>query len=106
MHNSIVNKDVSDLKYTEGYQIYDPEDKGFATREERLFVNHCGYYEFDEPYGATHRKHGRKDYYLSYNHSGKMKVKSKQKIYEIGEGTVFVYRPYEEQYYGQANKDQ
>lgn len=92
------------MKYTGGYQITDDNDKGFSTREERIFINYAGYYEFDEPYGATYRQHGRKDYYLSYNHSGSMKIKSGGKIYEVDEGAIFIYRPFEEQYYGQANK--
>ena len=92
------------MKYTGGYQITDDNDKGFSTREERIFINCAGYYEFDEPFGATHRKHGRKDYLLFYNHAGSMKIKSAGKIYEVDKSAIIIYRPFEEQYYGQANK--
>lgn len=106
-----MDKSTKDIKgrliviYTSAYQIHDTDDKGYSCRDEYLLVNSVGYYEFDEPYGATHRKNGRKDYYLSYNHAGNVKVRVKQKNYEIGAGTVFIYRPFEEQYYGQANKE-
>lgn len=93
------------MRYVAEYQIPDSDDKGHSSNKEYLVVNCVGYYEFDEIYGATHRPNGRKDFYLSYNHSGSMKVRSNGINQIIHGGTVFIYRPFEEQYYGQAGKD-
>jgi len=92
------------LKYQSEYRLPDIDDKGYLSRDEYLLVNCVGYYEFDEPYGATYRKYGRKDYYLSYNYSGTMKVKANGEEHKLEGGTVLIYKPNEEQYYGQANK--
>jgi len=89
--------------YRSAYRIPDTDDRGFASKDEYLLVNSVGFYGFDDPWGATSRKRGRFDFYLSYNHDGIMKVLSGNNICEIGPGTVFIYRPNEEQYYGQAN---
>lgn len=89
--------------YKSAYRIPDTDDKGLASKDEYLLVNSVGFYGFDDPWGATNRKRGRFDFYLSYNHDGIMKVLSGNNICEIGPGTVFIYRPNEEQYYGQAN---
>lgn len=93
------------MKYTSAYQVPDIDDKGYNCKDEYLYINSVGYYRFDEPFGPAHRKSGRNDYYLSYNHAGNVKVRVKKKDYEIGGGNVFIYRPFEEQYYGQANKE-
>lgn len=92
------------MKYQSAYRLPDIDDKGYLSREEYLLVNCAGYYEFDEPYGATCRKYGRKDYYLSYNSNGIMKVKACGNMHEIEGGAVLIYKPSEEQYYGQANR--
>lgn len=93
------------MRYASGYRVPDHDDKGCCDRSNFLLINSVGYYEFDEPSGATYRKSGRKDYYLSYNHAGSMKLRFHGKPYEIGPGSIFIYRPFEEQYYGQANSE-
>lgn len=93
------------MRYAAAYRTPDHDDMGCCERSSFLLINSVGYYEFDEPYGVTHRKHGRKDFYLSYNHGSPMKLKIAQKEHLIGEGTVFVYRPFEEQYYGHADRN-
>jgi len=93
------------LRYASAYRVPDHDDKGNCERNNYLMINSAGYYEFDETYGATHRKQGRKDYYLSYNHSGSMKLGISQNYTIIEGGTVFIYKPFEEQYYGQASNE-
>lgn len=93
------------MRYTAEYRIPDTDDKGYSSNKSHLLINSVGYYEFDEEYGATYRPKGRKDYYLSYNHSGSMKVRSKYQNHIIHGGTVFLYRPFEEQHYGQADNN-
>lgn len=93
------------MRYASAYRILDHDDKGCCDRSNYLLLNSVGYYEFDETFGATHRKMGRKDYYLSYNHSGVMKVLSNGKYCDISAGDIFIYKPFEEQYYGQANNE-
>lgn len=95
----------TDMVYRSSYRVPDTDDKGIASKDEYLLINCVGFYGFDDPWGATARKTGRCDYYLSYNHGGLIKVLSERNIYEIGPGTVFVYHPFEEQYYGQANRE-
>ncbi|MFC5468525.1 helix-turn-helix domain-containing protein [Cohnella suwonensis] len=48
----------------------------------------------------THRKAGRKDFYLSYNLSGPMTVYLKGREHVLRPGSFFWYRPFEEQLYG------
>ena len=93
------------MKYRSEYFIPDIDDRGTANRDEYLQVNSVGFYGFDDPGGATHRKRGRSDFFLSYNHGGMIKALSENNIIEIGAGSVLIYRPYEEQYYGQADKE-
>ncbi|UVI33313.1 AraC family transcriptional regulator [Paenibacillus spongiae] len=93
------------MKFRAAFQFPDIEDGGHASREEMLVVNSAGYEETDDPGGTMHRKKGRKDYYLAYNHSGRMKVKTGGIIREAAAGSVFLYKPYEEQYYGQYDKN-
>ena len=83
----------------------DDIDNDTEVMDQRIFINCAGYYEYDDPGGATHRKKGRKDYLVSYNHAGKMKIKIKGELMEIPGGTVFLYAPREEQYYGQADRN-
>lgn len=80
-------------------------DRGIADMNDYLIVNSAGYYEFDERIGVTKRKYGRRDYYLSYNHSGTMTVKTAGESHILPGGSAFVYHPKEEQYYGQADQE-
>jgi len=93
------------MKYASAYRVRENNNMGYCDRSSYIVVNSVGYYEFDEPCGPTHRKNGRYDYYLSYNCKGSMHIKVDNRDYFIGEGTVFIYKPFEEQYYGQANQE-
>lgn len=92
------------MKYRVAYQFPDTDDVGYASKSDALIVNSAGYEETDDPGGTLLRKKGRTDYYLAYNHAGKMKVKINGAIREAEAGSVFLYLPYEEQYYGQVDK--
>ena len=91
------------MKFKNAYRVIEINDKGIMDKDEPLLINCAGYYEFDEPSGVTHRKYGRDDYLLSYNHSGLMKVYFDNQYYEIGDRTIIIYKPGEEQYYGQSS---
>ncbi|MHB1483528.1 MAG: AraC family transcriptional regulator [Saccharofermentanales bacterium] len=93
------------MRYASAYSIPDYDDMGQNDNNRYMQINSVGYYEFDEIYGPTHRINGRNDYYLSYNHSGTMKILMQNKYHTIGPGKIFLYKPHEEQYYGQANKE-
>lgn len=94
------------MKFQHAYRIPDLDDKGCASKDEYLAINSAGYYESDEPYGFTHRKQGRVDFHLVYNQSGTMKVRLNQTEHTVGSGAVFIYKPEEEQYYGQNKRDE
>ncbi|MCR2822976.1 AraC family transcriptional regulator [Lederbergia panacisoli] len=91
------------MTYASTYESDEYHGRGYENKDEYALVNSAGYYEFDPPNGLTYRKYGRADYYLSYNHSGDMLVKINRKEYEIGPGTVFIYSPYQEQFYEQVD---
>lgn len=93
------------MEFIAYYDIPDLDDLGYHDENSYLFVSSVGYYEVQEPFGVTHRKSGRKDFYLSYNHGGAMKVRTSQGDVQINGGTVFIYKPWEEQYYGQADSN-
>lgn len=94
------------MRFQYAYRIPDTDDKGCVSKEEYLTVNSAGYYESDEPYGFTHRKRGRVDFLLVYNQSGTMKVRLGRTEHTAGAGAVFIYKPEEEQYYGQHKRDE
>lgn len=89
------------MKYVANYSDKDRNNIGVADLTYYLQVNSAGFYEFDEPFGAVHRPLGRKDWYLSYHHAGSMNIKSNGADYTINAGDIFLYKPGEEQYYGQ-----
>ena len=91
------------MTYASTYESDEYHGRGYENKDEYALVNSAGYYEFDPPNGLTYRKFGRPDYYLSYNHAGDMLVKINCKEYEVGPGTVFIYSPYQEQYYEQVD---
>ena len=91
------------MKYASAYRVPPTDDRGSEDLTRYLCVNCVGYYEFDETFRPTHRPDGRFDYYLSYNHFGNMIVRNPSGECSVGAGQIFIYRPYEEQYYGQAD---
>jgi AraC family transcriptional regulator of arabinose operon len=93
------------LRYASAYRKPDHDDKGHRDISSYIVINSVGYYNFDETYGATHRKEGRKDFYISYNHDGAVNVRISGVEHQIGAGDVFIYHPGQEQYYGQANNE-
>jgi AraC family transcriptional regulator, arabinose operon regulatory protein len=92
------------MRYVANYSIADHDDMGVEDQTNYLQINSVGFYEFDEPFGAMHRKRGRRDWYLSYNHSGRMLVKCEGGMQVIEAGDAFLYAPHEEQLYGQENQ--
>jgi AraC family transcriptional regulator of arabinose operon len=88
------------MKHDEAYRIPDIDDMGTCDNSSFLLVNSVGYYEFTEVTRPTHRKQGRNDYYMAYNHHGNMKIRMSGHEYQLEPGSVFIYRPHEEQYYG------
>ncbi|WP_256761976.1 AraC family transcriptional regulator [Cohnella sp. WQ 127256] len=88
------------MKFSSMFRIPDDDDNGSKDLSRYLLVNSAGFYEFESYYRMSHRKEGRKDFYLAYNYSGPMTVRSKGRDYILQPGSVFLYRPLEEQYYG------
>lgn len=82
------------------YRVPDPDDLGCSSDEEYLTINSVGLYQFYNGWDYTFRKNGRNDYYLSFHQSGPMVFGTKDNNHQIREGTVFIYKPFEEQYYG------
>ncbi|GGH39377.1 helix-turn-helix transcriptional regulator [Paenibacillus segetis] len=88
------------MKYSSMYRIPDEDDKGAHDLSSNLIVNSVGFYEYEAYFKMTHRKEGRKDFYLAYNYSGPMTVRRNGQDHILEPGSLFIYRPYEEQYYG------
>jgi AraC-like DNA-binding protein len=82
------------------YQVPDPDDIGCSSDEEYLTINSVGLYQFYNGWDHTFRKNGRHDFYLSFHQSGPMVFGTKENNNQIYEGTAFIYKPFEEQYYG------
>lgn len=93
------------MKFKSAYRIAEPNDRGIGSNDDYITINCAGYYELDEPGRINRRKSGRHDYLLCYNHAGLIKAEFGGQQYPIAEGTVFIYKPHEEQYFGQANSD-
>lgn len=85
--------------YYSAFNIPETDDQGIEVTSEYLQVNCLGYYELENIGYERYRKHGRNDYLLIYTHAGKAVARSRGLDYEIGNGTVIIYRPREEQYY-------
>lgn len=92
------------MKYEYLYRVPDDNDTGCCDTCNYLLVNSVGFYEFDSYFRMTHRKIGRKDFYLAYNLSGPMTVRIREKEYILQPGSLFLYRPFEEQYYGHSDE--
>ncbi|MDQ6419686.1 AraC family transcriptional regulator [Paenibacillus sp. LHD-117] len=88
------------MKFSSMYRVPDEDDNGCVDLSSYLLVNSVGFYAFEAFYKMSHRKGGRKDFYLVYNSSGPMTVRSKGQDYILQPGSVFLYHPHEEQYFG------
>ena len=66
-------------------------DEVFLSRP--LVVNCAGVYANSAPF-ATHSKHGRKDYYLLYLHTGRMEVSMDGSLLAAAAGDLVVYYPH------------
>ncbi len=93
------------MRYVANYTGRDQNMRGTADFSYLIQINSAGSYEFDEPSGPVHRPEGRNDWYLSYQHEGRMKIKTQEGYRDISAGDVFLYRPDEEQYYGQIDQE-
>lgn len=93
------------MKLIASHRVSENDDTGTLDSKSFILVNCTGYDEFDEPCQPCHRKKGRDDYYLAYTHNGFMLVRFSRKDYYLGEGDLFLYKPHEEQYYGQVDKE-
>ncbi|RUT43966.1 AraC family transcriptional regulator [Paenibacillus anaericanus] len=93
-------QEVTRVKYSSTYRIPDEDDRGSIDLSSFLLVNSVGFYEYEAYFRMTHRKEGRKDFYLAYNYSGPMTIRSKGQEHILQPGSLFIYRPHEEQYYG------
>ncbi|RAV23196.1 helix-turn-helix domain-containing protein [Paenibacillus contaminans] len=81
------------------YHIPELDEGGTASATEFLQMNCIGHYGLQNTKYERYRKFGRKDYLLIYNHSGKAIVRADGGDHEVGDGTVVIYRPGEEQLY-------
>ena len=90
------------MRFTSLYRVPDDDDQGCSELSHHLIINSVGYYAFESFIRMTHRKAGRKDFYLSYNHAGPMRIYSKGQEITLQPGSFFLYRPFEEQHYGHS----
>ncbi|MHA0857125.1 AraC family transcriptional regulator [Paenibacillus sp. CMAA1364] len=88
------------MKFLSTYRIPDDDDIGVVDLNSHLLVNSVGFYEYESFFKMSHRAEGRKDFYLLYNYLGPMTVRSEGQEHLLQPGSLFVYRPHEEQYYG------
>ncbi|TYP76588.1 AraC-like protein [Paenibacillus methanolicus] len=88
------------MDYVSFYRIPDDDDQGCSDTSWHLLLNSAGYYKFESYFRMTHRRRGRKDFYLSYNHDGPMTIYLKGEKRVLEPGSFFLYRPSEEQHYG------
>lgn len=82
------------------YRIPDDDDMGCRDDSKYLLVNSVGYYRFRSHFRMSRRNAGRKDFYVSYNYEGPMTVYLEGQELHLPPGSLFVYRPHEEQHYG------
>jgi len=90
------------MRFTNLYRVPDDDDQGCSDLSHHLIINSVGYYSFESFTRMTHRKAGRKDFYLSYNLVGPMKIYIKGQEVTLQPGSFFLYRPFEEQHYGHS----
>ena len=94
---------VYSMIHNEAYSFPETDPMGYSDTSEYLIVNCIGYYEFEDYFKPTHRINGRKDYFLAYNLNGKMKVRIRGIEHILEPGSLFLYRPFEEQCYGKGD---
>ncbi|MFC5407128.1 helix-turn-helix domain-containing protein [Cohnella soli] len=92
------------MNFTNLYRVPDEDDEGLQQLDTYLLVNSVGYYEFEAYFRMSHRPRGRKDFYLGYNYYGPMTVKLGGREYQLPPGSLFVFRPGDEQYYGHCGE--
>lgn len=90
--------------YSSLYRVPDEGDQGILDQSAYLLVNSAGYYEYESYFKMSHRKTGRRDFYLGYNYYGPMTVRMGGREHTLQPGSLFLYRPQEEQYYGHASE--
>lgn len=94
------------MKYYSAYVYSDEEVEKQKYCNEYVQVNCAGSYWFDRTFhSVTHRKSGRNDYMLVYTHSGRSMVRFNGIEHIIDAGSIFIYKPGEEQYYGQVENE-
>ena len=88
--------------YYSAYRYMDEEIGQIDPEQEYVQVNCAGMYELGkEEYCVTRRRHGRRDYLLIYTHEGCAMAKLGGSEQYTEAGTVYVYPPGTEQFYGQ-----
>lgn len=88
--------------YYSAYRYKDDEVSRMNVDQEYMQVNCVGSYQLEEEdYCITQRKRGRKDFLLIYTHTGRSMVRFGAEEQEAAAGTAYLYRPGEEQFYGQ-----
>lgn len=73
--------------------------EGWLSQDIPLRINSCGYEIIESEEYCKERLLGRADYLLLYLHKGQIELKIQGKQEIIQEGTVFLYKPKEMQYY-------
>jgi len=94
------------MKYYSAYVYSDEYIEREQINTEYVQVNSAGYYGFDESYqSVTYRKSGRRDYLLVYTNFGRSLARFNGEEQLIKAGSLFMYQPGEEQYYGQVKNE-
>lgn len=88
--------------YYSAYRYNDDEMERIDVNKEYIQVNCAGNYWLNQDdYCITRRKKGRRDFLLIYTYTGRSMVQFGEYQQEAAAGTVYLYRPREEQFYGQ-----
>jgi len=94
------------MRYYSAYVYSDEEVEKQNFNDKYVQVNCAGCYAFDRTYHSiTHRKSGRNDYMLVYTHTGRSLARFYNNENIVNAGSVFIYKPGEEQYYGQVKNE-
>jgi len=85
-------------KYASSYPLPEYHEIGYNDPSIFLHVNSAGIYTGKVPH-IIHRTNGRKDYYLSYNLSGKTYIYFDNEKYIVKGGDLFIFCPQQPQVY-------
>lgn len=87
--------------YASTYQSVEHSDsgRGVAIEDRFLVINSSGYYDGVVPAFPVYRPNGRRDFFFSYNHSGKIYVSHHGETLEMNQGDVLIFCPGESQHY-------